>query len=80
MRGSNTWPDFVPQLKTLGSAYLTQAHEVAHHLMRGFALGLGLEEGFFLKTTEKPLSRASLVYYPNQEDNNPNQFGVGPTH
>jgi len=78
LRGSNTWPNFVPQLEALGNAYLTQAHEVAYHLMRGFALGLGLREDFFLKTTEKPLSRASLVYYPNQEDTDPNQFGVGP--
>jgi len=72
------WPDFVPQLETLGNAYLKQAHQVAYHLMRGFALGLGLKEDFFLQTTGKPLSRASLVYYPHQEETNPNQFGVGP--
>ena len=78
LRGSNLWPVFVPELETLGNAYFNQAHQVAHHLMRGFALGLGLEEGFFLQTTQRPLSRASLVYYPNQEETNPNQFGVGP--
>ena len=78
LRGSNRWPAFAPQLESLGNAYFNQAHQVAHHLMRGFALGLGLNEDFFLQTTQRPLSRASLVYYPNQEETNPNQFGVGP--
>tara|TARA_B110000503_G_scaffold125970_1_gene194081 strand:- start:1439 stop:2386 length:948 start_codon:yes stop_codon:yes gene_type:complete len=78
LRGSNRWPAFAPQLETLGNAYFNQAHQVAQHLMRGFALGLGLEEDFFLQTTQRPLSRASLVYYPNQEATDPNQFGVGP--
>jgi isopenicillin N synthase-like dioxygenase len=78
LRGSNRWPAFAPQLESLGNAYFNQAHQVAHHLMRGFALGLGLKEDFFLQTTQRPLSRASLVYYPNQEETNPNQFGVGP--
>jgi isopenicillin N synthase-like dioxygenase len=59
--------------------YFRQAHEVAHHLMRGFALGLGLEDDFFLRSSSTPLSRASFVYYPQQpEDMGEDQFGVGP--
>ena len=46
--------------------------------MRGFALGLGLPENFFLRSADRPLSRASLVYYPHQEEANRTQFGVGP--
>ena len=47
--------------------------------MRGFALGLNLEENFFLKTSDRPLSRASFVYYPQQpESMGDQQFGVGP--
>jgi len=41
--------------------YFKHAHDVAHHLMRGFALGLGVNEDFFLTTATKPLSRASFV-------------------
>ncbi len=79
LRGSNQWPDFVPGFHDAAMDYFRQAHDVAHHLMRGFALGLGLDENFFLKTCSKPLSRASFVYYPPQpEEMGQRQFGVGP--
>ena len=46
-------------------------------MLKGFALGLDLEDGFFLKQSDKPLSRASLVYYPSQPDSlGSEQFGV----
>ncbi|MGI9399960.1 MAG: isopenicillin N synthase family dioxygenase [Rhizobiaceae bacterium] len=79
LRGANQWPDFLPELHNSAMEYFHHAHEVAHHLMRGFAIGLGLEENFFLRTAAKPLSRASFVYYPPQtEDMGEEQFGVGP--
>lgn len=79
LRGPNQWPDHIPTLKTNALEYFNYAHDVAHHLMRGFALGLELEESFFLKTSDKPLSRGSFVYYPNQpEEMGEDQFGVGP--
>lgn len=79
LRGQNQWPQFMPALQTAAMDYFARAHQVAHHLMRGFALGLDLEEDFFLKTASRPLSRASLVYYPAQpEDMGKDQFGVGP--
>ncbi|HFC05578.1 MAG TPA: isopenicillin N synthase family oxygenase, partial [Rhizobiales bacterium] len=78
LRGDNQWPDFLPQLQNHAMTYFGQAHGVAHHLMRGFALGLGLEENYFLKTCSRPLSRASFVYYPPQPENlGQQQFGVG---
>ena len=79
LRGPNQWPAFIPSLREDAMAYFDHAHAVAHHLMRGFALGLGLDEAFFLTSCEQPLSRASLVYYPAQsEDKGEHQFGVGP--
>lgn len=79
LRGANQWPDFVDGMQAASMRYFEQAHGVAGHLMRGFALGLGLDEGFFLKSSDRPLSRASYVYYPPQpEDLGPDQFGVGP--
>jgi isopenicillin N synthase-like dioxygenase len=79
LRGPNRWPAFAPNMRRDAMGYFNHAHRVAHHLMRGFALGLGLDERFFLTSCEQPLSRASFVYYPPQpaalgED----QFGVGP--
>lgn len=79
LRGRNQWPNFLDELQPAAMAYFDHAHEVAHHLMRGFALGLELEENFFLKTADRPLSRASFVYYPAQPaELGSDQFGVGP--
>ena len=79
LRGQNRWPDFVPELQNHAMNYFRQAHEVALHLMRGFALGLTLEEEYFLSSNTAPLSRASFVYYPSQsEELGTQQFGAGP--
>lgn len=79
LRGPNQWPAAPAGLRDGAMAYFHQAHRVAHHLMRGFAIGLGLDEQFFLKTAARPISRASFVYYPAQpEELGEEQFGVGP--
>lgn len=79
LRGANRWPGFMPAVQDQALAYFQAAHDVAHHLMRGFAIGLGKDEDFFLKTTAMPMSRASFVYYPPQDAAlGPDQFGVGP--
>ena len=79
LRGKNLWPPFVPDLQRHAMEYFRQAHEVAFHLMRGFAIGLDLEEEHFLRSNLAPLSRASFVYYPSQSENlGKKQFGVGP--
>lgn len=79
LRGQNQWPDGAPQLQPAAMDYFHHAHAVAHHLMRGFALGLDLPEDFFLRTADRPLSRCSFVYYPPQDAAlGEDQFGVGP--
>ena len=77
LRGSNVWPKFQPALEQYAVSYFNHADKLARNLLRGFALGLKLDQEFFLKTCKNPLSRASLVYYPNQPSNlGKNQFGV----
>ena len=79
LRGRNRWPGFLPSFEAAAMAYFGAAHDVAHHLMRGFAIGLDLAPDFFLRTADRPLSRASAVYYPAQPEKlGPDQFGVGP--
>lgn len=79
LRGANLWPRFLPDMQAKAMAYFDQAHGVAFHLMRGFALGLGLAPDFFLRSCARPLSRASFVYYPPQpEGMGREQFGVAP--
>ena len=79
LRGANIWPDGVADFRDISNTYFDQAHIVAYALMRGFALGLGLDENFFLSSPAQPLSRASYVYYPSQPTPSRNdQFGAGP--
>ncbi len=77
LRGPNVWPHFLPSLERNAMAYFQYGDALARQLLKGFALGLDLEDGFFLKQSDKPLSRASLVYYPSQPDSlGSEQFGV----
>ena len=79
LRGANQWPDFMPEMRSVAMAYYHHAHRVAVELMRGFAIGLGLDREFFLQHCSRPLSRASFVYYPPQSrKKDANLFGVGP--
>ncbi|SMC11627.1 2-oxoglutarate-dependent ethylene/succinate-forming enzyme [Roseovarius aestuarii] len=79
LRGQNLWPAAIPDLREVAQEYFQLAHQVAHHLMWGFAIGLNLPENFFLRTSDRPISRASFVYYPAQPASlGEEQFGVGP--
>ena len=79
LRGPNRWPAAPKDLRSNAMAFFNAAHEIAFHLMRGFALGLDCREDMFLKTTASPMSRASMVYYPPQDAAlGSDQFGVGP--
>ncbi|MGI9520365.1 MAG: isopenicillin N synthase family dioxygenase [Hyphomicrobiaceae bacterium] len=78
LRGTNKWPD-LPEMKQVCVSYFEAVHEVAEHLMRGFALGLHLPADAFLKTSDRPISRCSFVYYPPQSiEHEGDQFGVAP--
>ena len=78
LRGENLWPKNLPNMEQHSMTYFDHAHQVAHHLMRGFAIGLDLSENFFLRTASRPLSRASYVFYPAQPRcMGESQFGVG---
>lgn len=79
LRGKNQWPTFIPGMDQIAMTYFSYAHRVAFDLMRGFAIGLKLPENFFLRTADRPLSRASYVYYPTQDESyGEEQFGVAP--
>lgn len=78
LRGANRWPDD-PALVAAAQGWFEGAHRIAADLLCGFARGLGLEDGFFLRQTARPLSRASFVYYPPQPaEMGADRFGVGP--
>ncbi len=79
LRGPNQWPASHAGLKPAATAYFEDAHSVAKALMRAFAIGLGLPEDQLLRGHDRPMSRASMVYYPPQSGETANgRFGVGP--
>lgn len=79
LEGVNRWPGAMPGLRPVLERYLVAASGVARHVLRGCALGLGLAADTFLQRTSRPLSRASLAYYPPQPETLGTEvFGVSP--
>lgn len=79
LRGQNKWLESSPDFEGAAMGWFNAAHDVARHLLRGFAMGLGLPEKFFMGDDAAPMSRASFVYYPPQPASmGDDQFGVGP--
>ena len=77
LRGVNKWPKFLPSLQQNAMSYFHQINELAKNLLTCFAMGLNLKENFFIRNCNAPLSRASLVYYPDQpKEMGETQFGV----
>ena len=77
LRGPNKWPSFIPSFKENALNYFNAADSLAKTLLEGFAIGLNLKSNFFIQNTTRPLSRASLVYYPDQPKKmGDDQFGV----
>ncbi len=79
LRGENRWPAGMPGMRRAARRWFFEADQLARLLLQGFALGLGLERGFFLKSCAQPMSRGAFVYYPPQTPSpGQDQFGVAP--
>lgn len=79
LQGPNRWPEDVPELAESAQWFSSSADAVARVVLRGFAIGLGLEADHFVATSDDPLSRASFAYYPPQADDSADdEFGVAP--
>ena len=77
--GPNNWPVFMPELKDAIYPYFEAAHGCAAELLTAFALALDLTPDALLKTADRPISRASLTYYPPQPaELGCDRFGVAP--
>ena len=79
LQGVNRWPASPPGFRAVMERYLAAASGVARHVLEGCALGLGLPADTFLAGASRPLSRASLAYYPPQPETlGPGVFGASP--
>jgi len=67
MLGPNVWPELAGFRETV-SAYYTAVFALGCTLLRGFALGLGLAEGFFDDIVTKPPSQLRLIHYPESSE------------
>ena len=77
--GPNVWPPGMPSLETAVYPFFEATSACAEDLLRGFALGAGLEAEHFIRRREWPLSRGSLQYYPPPPpDAGEDRFGVAP--
>ena len=69
----------MPALKPSVHPYFEAASACAEDLLRGFALGAGLDAEHFIRLRDRPVSRGSLQYYPPQPDGaGEDRFGVAP--
>ena len=75
--GPNRWPADVPDLRPAILDYWSAMDDVSDTLLRGFALGLGLEESFFLPFFDAPLTNMTLLHYPAQPVSG-TAFGIHP--
>jgi isopenicillin N synthase-like dioxygenase len=59
----NRWPESQPRMARAAMAYFRAMTDLSRHLLKAFALGLGLPEDRFDEGFKKPLSQLSLLYY-----------------
>jgi isopenicillin N synthase-like dioxygenase len=79
LHGPNLFPEEVPELREVVLRYMKALTGLGHALLRGFALGLGLEESYFAERyTGDPLVLFRIFSYPPARSApDPTLWGVG---
>jgi isopenicillin N synthase-like dioxygenase len=79
LMGPNQWPEALPALRETVYPYYEAVLGLGQSVLRGLALSLGRDAGFFAQRFARPLARGSLIWYPPQPpDLGQDQFGVAP--
>jgi isopenicillin N synthase-like dioxygenase len=79
LMGPNNWPAAMPALQGAAYGYYEHVLALGQRVLRGLALSLGRDAGFFENRFARPLARGSLIWYPPQPpDMGQDQFGVAP--
>ena len=65
--GPNQWPLQCPAIEPAVRAYYAAMLDLGNRLLRGFALSLRLDEGFFLQKFDHAAGWLRLVHYPPQQ-------------
>lgn len=79
LRGPNQWPAFMPEMRAALDHYYAEIGKAGADLLQAVAVGLGIEQDFFVGKYSKPLQRTQMVYYPPHPPSaESDQFGVAP--
>lgn len=76
-KGSNQWPDEIPEFKPVMQRYLDAMHTLANRLMNGIGSALDLPPGYFDPFLADPLVRLRLLHYPPSPDRTEPLNGAG---
>ena len=60
------WPASLPHMRPIYTAYFSQMVRLSETLMEAFAIGLGLDEGYFRGMIDRHLSVLAVHHYPAQ--------------
>ena len=75
-RGPNLWPNVAGLRDTL-LAYYEACEQLQDTVHRGFALDLGLDEGFFSPMLARSASTLRLLHYPARSGDGAGELGAG---
>lgn len=74
---ANRWPDALPEMRPALTAFFDAGNQVGWSMLRAFAAALDLPQDRFVRSIDRPISRASIIYYPPQPpEAGAEQFGV----
>lgn len=74
----NLWPETPPEFREVWTTYYHAMEGLAGRLMRGFALGLGLEEDYFDDKIDRHITNMRAINYPDQlQEPLPGQLRAG---
>jgi isopenicillin N synthase-like dioxygenase len=66
LHGSNQWPPALPSLQPAMTTYFREMERLAHKMLPGFAMALGLTPDYFGAAYEKSMMVVKLNHYPPQ--------------
>lgn len=66
LHGPNQWPRGLPGWQAVMQEYYGVMEALGRELMRAFALALGLEENYFDRWLDTPMTTLGLLHYPPQ--------------
>lgn len=72
----NNWPANNDTLRRTMTNYYNHLHKFSTHLLRIFALALGIEETFFDSVATFPMAFVRAIHYPPQETTDGNEPGI----